>query len=458
MGGRRARRRRSIVTAGTSRDEGATLIAVVVLVAILALFASAILSYVSQSYQAAAFSRDRTQALYNARMGIDAAISLVERDAGALDLKSGTAYTQLQTAVNSDLKQLGAPPFTDVVTVGPPVAGVFPVIMRATGVSGRGVVTLTEPGGIQAAGPGTGSGGGNVASVSIASSLQDVHDLSVSQPGAPPISLTGTGSGSIVVNGAAASVTGFGHGDSHNQLTVISAVYAGVRLREGAAAVWIQGGGDTVKGSSPHVAVVTGANDTVILNELHLLVATGQNATINAATGTALLLGANDTQNGSVTCGALVTGNGAVLTGPKINGPLVITGNDVVVGSPQQPVSINGEVALIGNGITVYGDVSNPSGTAVLAIGQNEAIHGSKPSKTAVRGNITDYNNNLTVTGAVRGSTVQFPGGQSVVIGGNKQDGTDGQGQCLGTVTVNFAAANSAPRMTLNFAGATIGG
>ena len=465
-----------------SHEQGATLIAAVLLIAVLALAAAAILSYVSQSYQSAAFDRHRTQALYNARMGVDAAAALIVKDANAVNLRSDSAHSRLQAAVEGDLAELElkAPPFADVVTVGRPVGGAMSVTLQATGVSGHGAVTLTESGRIQLPASGTGGGARQVASLTIVSHLKDISSLSVSNTGATPVSATGENDGgSITVNGASAVVSRF------SRLNVVSAVYSNSQvIPPDTATAWIQGDHDTVAGSAARTVVITGTGDTLRLLSARTIVVTGSGAAVDShGIGTVLLLGNNDSLNGPITCGGIVTGNGDVLSGspvygnsgnensgkqnsndgnsskssgkgssgedrskkmPYIKGPLVVTGNNVVIGSPQWPVRIHGELVLAGNGFTLYGDVSNShkKAVAVLATGQNEMIHGS------VYGNIVENNSDLTVTGPVQGATTPFPGGQSVTVAGH----------CLGAISLNFAAATHFARLALNFSSAYLTG
>ncbi len=428
---------------GAFQEQGATLIAVVLLIAVLAFAAAAILSYVSQSYQSAAFDRHRTQALYNARMGVDAAAALIVNDANAINLQSDAADSRLQAAVEGDLAELElkAPPFADVVKMGRLVAGAIPITLQATGVSGHGAVTLTESGHIQLPTSGTGGGVGQVASLAMASNLKDIGAMSVSNTGATPVSATGKkGGGSITVNGASAVVSGF------SRLNVVSAVYSNSQvIPPDTATAWIKGSLDSVAGVATRTAVITGTNDTLRLLSARTIVVTGSGATVDTlGTGTALLLGTNDSLNGSITCGGVVAGNSDALAGPDIRGPLVVTGNNVVIGSPQRSVRIHGELVLAGNGITLYGDVSNPhkKAVAVLATGQNEMIHGS------VHGNIVENNSDLTVTGPVQGTTTPFSGGQSVTVAGH----------CLGAITLNFAATTHFARLALNFSSAYLTG
>jgi hypothetical protein len=122
-----------------------------------------------------------------------------------------------------------------------------------------------------------------------------------------------------------------------------------------------------------------------------------------------------------------VAGNNDTILG-NVNGVLIVTGSNDVIGSKNRPISLNDGLILVGDDDTVYARVngvlesSNGSPT-VLSLGTGETITGT------VNGNIDEYGNGLTVNGTVNGTTSAITTNETYTI----------STQCLGTVSLSVS-------------------
>ncbi|MHB1682430.1 MAG: hypothetical protein ACYCYO_06310 [Bacilli bacterium] len=411
------------------RESGATLLGVIGIALVLSLLTASILSFTLQSAQAVLFNREHTQALYNARMGIDAAVKFMQAEVTSTTMTSANGGTNLANAVNSS-SQISGEPFAVHVSVvpqtSPPSQNTLVMAIASTGTAGQASVLLTVNATLTAS---SGSGGGTAGTVSqiqIPNFPRNISKVTISSMNSASVQIFGSGKGSVVVNGASATVTGF---PNLQPLSGSGSTQSGPVNGN----LWISGTNDTVTSAINGTAIITGDGATLQKPVNGTAIVTGSSETLDGnINGPLLLFGSDSTVNGSTNCGAIITGNDTMIMA-NVNGALIITGNNTTIYA-----NINQELVVIGNNMTVYGTINGK----FIATGTGEVVNGT------VNQGITEYNNDVTVNGRVNGQITQF-NGKSIVVNTS----------CMGSVTLNFSASSTgAPTVNLNFSTATISG
>ncbi|MHB1628399.1 MAG: autotransporter outer membrane beta-barrel domain-containing protein [Bacilli bacterium] len=412
------------------RESGATLLGVIGIAVVLSLLTASILSFALQSTQAVRFSIDHTQALYNARMGVDAAVELIRAEVTSTTMTSANGGTSLADAVNPSLSQISGRPFAAQVSVvpqtSPPSRNTLVMAIASTGTAGQASVLLTVEATLTAS---SGSGGGTTGTASkvqIPNFPRSISKVTVSNTNSASVQISGSGQGSVVVNGASTSVTGFPN------LQTLSG-NGSIQNHPVNGNLWISGTNDTVTSAINGTAIVTGDGATLQRPVNGTAIVTGSGETLDGnVNGPLLLFGSGSTVNGSTDCGAIITGNDTTISA-NVNGALIITGNNTTISG-----NINQELVVTGNNLTVHGTINGK----FIATGTGEVVNGT------VNQGISEYKNNVTVNGRVNGQITQFNGKPIVV-----------NTPCMGAVTLKFAAPSSGtPTVSLNFSSAAISG
>ncbi|GGJ09556.1 hypothetical protein GCM10010885_18340 [Alicyclobacillus cellulosilyticus] len=410
------------------REDGASFLLALAVSLTAAMLTAGILTALQRAWQAVTYEQLQTQALYNARMGIDAAVELLKQDVtNAAFTSSGTA-AQLASQVTSELQALQSPFYASVVYNTGPLQDAqgnssIQLTILSTGTSEQAGVfgerhsvqvqmalILRLPAG--GTGGGAGGGGSTVSGVTISSSGSlgaNIGNLSVTGTGTVPVQYTGSGSGTVTVNGSSASVTGF----SPPPQQITSSNKDPIN-----GMAWISGNGVVQKGPINGSAIITGSNVQVTQPINGAAIVTGSNVTLDNVNGPALLMGNGITVNGNVQC-ALVTGNQVTIQG-NVNGDLIVVGNQCTVQG-----QVNGSVLVTGSGLNITGGINGRSPYAILVLGSNEMVGGN------INGNVIKNGNNLSYS-RVNG-TVSDYNGQSLSLGNT----------CFGDVTLVTSAAGS---------------
>ncbi len=403
------------------RESGATLLGVVGIALVLSLLTASILSFTLQSAQAVLFNREHTQALYNARMGIDAAVELIDHElsistprVSPVSPVTGAQLTSLAKAVTSDLGELSSPPFQVWVSVATNVANTLSI--RSRGFSQNAAVTLKMNGALSL--PGSGS-------YQVSATGSDGSpNVSISGTGGAAVSVSGNGKsvGTVSVNGSTATVSGFPNqqniqGDNHFFPPLDA-------KSDNKASVWVEGSYKLLFGGQPYDnLIVTGNFDGTLGNVKGTAIVTGAHAAILGNIGGPLIVaGSNALIYGDTHC-AVITGNNVTVVG-NVKGNLVITGNNVNIYGNIKPGESNGDVVVTGNNVTIRGNV----GGHLIATGTNEVVWGKITKGLTAIGptgqNVTVYRNRK-----VEGGLSQFRSGPIKI-----------STACLGAVTVQSGA------------------
>lgn len=397
------------------RETGATLLGVVGIALVLSLLTASILSFTLQSAQSVLFNREHTQALYNARMGIDSAVELIDYELSTSALPVTNAQlVNLVNLVNADLGSLSSPPFSASVSVESNPANMLHI--SSSGFFEHAAVSLT----LDAKLPVSGSALSQV----FAKNASGFASVSISGTGGAAVSMSGNGLGTVSVNGSTATVNGFSH------LQEISN-HGNVFLSSGDnVSMWVKGSNNAVgffkDPPSYRNLIVTGNNNWTFGDVKGTAIVTGTNAAILGNIGGPLIVaGSGAVIYGNTHC-ALITGNNVTVTN-NVKGNLVITGNNVNIFGNVKPGESNQNVVITGNNVTIYGNVVGH----LIATGTSEVIWGNITKGLTAIGPIgpnSPDGQNVTVYGKVpHGGVSQFKPGPITI-----------QTTCLGTVTLQF--------------------
>ncbi len=396
------------------RETGATLLGVVGIALVLSLLTASILSFTLQSAQSVLFNREHTQALYNARMGIDSAVELIDYE---LFTPSPPATNlQLVNLVNADLGSLSSPPFSASVSVESTTANTLRI--SSSGFFEGATVSLA----LDAQLPVSGSAFSQVS----AKNASGFAGVSISGTGGAAISMSGNGLGTVSVNGSTATVSGFPN------LREISS-NGNVFVSPGDnASTWVKGSNNAVgffkDAPSYRNLIVTGNNNWTFGDVKGTAIVSGNNVIVFGNIGGPLIVaGSGAVIYGKTHC-ALITGNNVTVTN-NIKGNLVITGNDVNIFGNVEPGKSNPDVVITGNNVTIWGNVFGH----LIATGTNEVVFGNITKGLTAIGPIgpnSPDGQNVTVYGRVHGGVSSFVPGPITI-----------PTSCLGTVTLQFGAA-----------------
>ena len=382
------------------RETGATLLGVIGIALVLSLLTASILSFTLQSAQSVLFNREHTQALYNARMGVDAAVELIDYELSAASPPATIA--QLVPLVTADLNKLSSQPF-QVTFSSSQNKTANTLEITSKGIFGGAVVVLTMD--VAVSFPSSGS-----YQVS-ATGAADSPNVSISGTGGATVSVTGTGSAAVSVNGTTATVSGF----SNQQNIQDNYNFFVSPVRDVSA--WVEGSYNFVQGVPFRNLIVTGNGNWTFGNVDGTAIVSGTNAIIFGNIGGPLIVaGSGAVIYGNTHC-ALITGNNVTVTN-NVKGNVVITGNNVTIYGSVKPGRANQDVVITGNNVTIYGDIDGH----LIATGTNEVVWGT------IKNGLTENGQNVTY-GRVRGGISQFQPGPITI-----------QTPCLGQVTVQSGA------------------
>ncbi|MBX5436466.1 MAG: hypothetical protein IRZ33_04525 [Alicyclobacillaceae bacterium] len=426
------------LAASRLRDEtGASLVVAVGVVLVAVALSAGIVMHLQRSWQAVVYEQRRTQALYNARMGIDAAVALINKDL-TTNAFTSSRYTQFQSQVNDDLQALMQPPFQAQVAVSAPQTDsqgnkTLTILLTSTGTAQPGVfgeastveLRMQATAMLPASG-GSGGGGSGGSTTPSAVTISDVAvggvaNVSVSGTGSTPVSLSGGSGGTVIVNGtSSAQVYGF-----PNLVQVTDNNSHPIN-----GTLWLSGDGAVQSGPVNGIAVVTGNNAKVSGPVGGAAIVTGSNVSLfGPVNGPVLLMGTGDSVSGPVQC-ALVTADNVVIAGP-VNGNLIVTGNNCTIQGP-----VAGEVIVTGSHLTIAGNVNGNGTYAMIALGSNEIVQG------IINGNVIMLGNNVSAQ-HINGTVTQYSG-QAITA----------DDRCLGKVTLQFSSG----QLQIQFSSATISG
>ncbi len=462
------------------RDGGAALLITLALTAVIGLMLAASLALIRQAGSAEAYESLHTQALYNARMGVDAALYYLSHDAADLARQQGNS--QLQAAVENSLAQLNQPPFQVSLTVDPLTThhgeSAAAVAIASTGIAGSGAqpvrVTLSVGGAVTLVSRG-GGGSGN---------QQEAGSLTVTSSPGPNISVSGGPIG-VAVHGSQGNK---GKKEKPGSLVkvIISASGTAVTMTDKPAPItknnttfkqaikgnaWIDGSNDTFNNSIQGDAIVQGSNDTfndkvdgtAVISGGHTTVnntlngetiVSGNRTVLNGPVRGPLIVTANDVKvKGKLSCGAVITGNNVSLEA-SVDGPLILAGTGDQVGSSTNPVVLRGGLVLVGDKASVIGTIDTGaflspfSKTAVISLGQNESLTGT------VKNNIAEVKGSLDFhpAGKFKGSLTTIS--PTETVGWKKT--------CWGQMTLSVAPAPTSSsglsHVTLNYGSTAVSG
>ncbi len=361
---------------GRPDDEGASLVIVMAVFLVVSLLFASVFTYLERSSASVRFETGHTQALYNARMGVDLAVELLKQDASA-DSFSNPGMDQLQSTVEGALSaaENSGSPFTTRVTLsqlnqkttGKTVTSASMVAaIQSVGKILGASVTLNLSAPMQYEAPSKSNGSGSNHS-------QGSPDVTITAGDSSPIgciSTTGSnracevsGDGGIQVSDKSgrASVTV----PAVTSLTTVSTHQ--IVFSSPSSNVWVKGDNavlgefvldpDNAMTKITGATIVTGAND-LLYSWIHgPLIVTGSAATLWAhVNGPAYLYG-NDTHfTGTITCGAVIAGSNVNVTllGP-ITGPMVVLGDNVTITSLFYPIQ---DLVIVGSSFKLIGHVS----------------------------------------------------------------------------------------------------
>lgn len=405
---------------GGAGEGGLALIAVLMVVAVAGLLIAASVGLIGQAGRAERYTAVHTQALYNARMGVDTVLYFLSAEEPTIFGGSGPSAAQSQIA--SDLASLNDPPFAVTVAIGAVSSSTnasgatvetAPVSIHSVGTAEAGSasarVTLTIQAAVTSTASGTSGSGTGSSSGSTQSESGSITLSGGSLGTGPNISLSGSGvsvsySGSSSANGSV-TVTSSGASVSMPNLTTVDTTY-GTSSRPINGNAWIEGSGNTIDSTIDGTAVITGSSNTVNRPINGEAIVTGSSTTLNQpVNGPLLMTGSGGTINGTLNCGGVITGDNETITG-TVNGLLVLAGSDDTVGSAGKHTVLNSGVILIGDSNSLYANVSPITMTvngqseslAIVAAGQSETVTG------VVNGNVAEYNHDLTINGTLNGT------------------------------------------------------
>ena len=447
------------------RESGAALLGVIGIALVLSILTASILSFSLQSAQAVRLNHDHTQALYNARMGVDAAFELIRTDVTSTTMTSATGGTDLATAVNNSLLQLSGKPFAITVYAKTPQASptsspsqnTLVMTIVSTGMAGQASVLLTVDATLTAT-SGSGEGENGKALQVLIPKFPNFPGNSTSFSGSSQnstsVRINSHGDVSLVVHGMSLSGSGTvfnypyqqelsGHGSTQNQPVngnlwikgnddLVTATINGNAI--------LTGNGATIQQPVNGDVIVTGNGATIQQPVNGTAIVTGSNATLNGAiNGPLLLFGSGSTITGTINQGAIITGNNTTIKA-TVDCPLIITGNHTTITG-----TINNGLIVTGNNTIVKGTINgyfNATGTGFIATGKDEVVNGT------VNNGITEYNNNVKVNGQLNGQITKFNENPVTV-----------KHSCMGLIKLQFGAPSAgAPTVTMNFSTSKISG
>ncbi len=451
-------------------DGGAALLITLALTAVVGLMLAVSLAYIRQAESADTYASLHTQALYNARMGVDTALYYLSHDAA--DIAQANGNRAIQSAVEDALQQLNQPPFQVTLDVSPLTTHhgktAAAVTVASTGVAGPGAqpvrVTLSVQGTITVVSRGGGGAPGN---------SEETGTLTVTASQGPNITVSGdpltvtvkrpsnrkghghddgSGSGQVTITASGTAVT-------MPSLTSITKSNTTLPVKIHGNA-WIRGNHDTIDGSIHGTTVISGVYGEINANLHGETIVSGDDTTLTGRVQGPLLVTANDvTIRGSLHCGAVILGNNVHIDASSIQGPVILAGTQDQVGRTQHPVSLHGGLVLVGDQASVYATVKTGSfgkpfsKTAVISLGQNESLTGT------VTGQIAEVAGSLSFhpTGKSHGTPSQH---SVTTISATQTVGW--KKTCWGPITLSVApaAANSSglSHVTLHYGSTAVPG